>query len=38
MLGNFWSCLKGVKDLFEAQEGSWDFSRDAAVEKDLISL
>ena len=34
---NFLSCLKGVKDPFEAQEGRWDFSRDAAVEKGLIS-
>ena len=27
--GNFLSCLKGVKDPFEAQEGRWYFSRDA---------
>ena len=33
MLGNFLSCIKGVKDPFEAQEGRCDFSRDAAVEK-----
>ena len=37
MSGNFLSCLKGVKDPFEAQEGRWDFSRDAAAEKVLIS-
>ena len=38
MSGNLLSCLKGVNDPFEAQEGRWDFSRDAAVEKGLISL
>ena len=32
MSGNFLSCLKGVKDPFEAQEGKWDFSRDAGVK------
>ena len=37
MLGNFLSCLKGVKDPVEAQEERWDFSRDAAAEKVLIS-
>ena len=37
MSGNFLSCLKGVKDPFEAQEGRWDFSRDTAAEKDLIT-
>ena len=37
MLGNFLSCLKDVKDPFEAQEGRWDPSRDVAVEKGLIS-
>ena len=26
MSGNFLSCLKYVKDPFEAQEGKWDFS------------
>ena len=25
ILGNFLSCIKGVKDPFEAQEGRWDF-------------
>ena len=30
-------CLKGVKDLFGAQEGRWAFSRDAVVEKGLSS-
>ena len=34
---NFLSCLKGVKDLFKAQEGRWDFSRDSAEEKGFIS-
>ena len=28
---------KGVKYPFEAQEERWDFSRDAAVEKGLMS-
>ena len=37
MSGNFFNCLKGVKDPFKAQEGRWDFSRDAAGEKGLIS-
>ena len=27
------SSLKGVKDPFEAQEGRWDFSRDATVKR-----
>ena len=36
MSGNFLSCLKGVKYPFEAQEGRWDFSQDAAAEKGLI--
>ena len=36
MLGNFLSFIKGVKDPFEAQEGRWDFPRDAAGEKVLI--
>ena len=31
ILGNFLSCLKGVKDPFLAQERRWDFSRDAVV-------
>ena len=31
--GNFLSSLKGVKDPFEAQEGRWDFSRDATVKR-----
>ena len=35
MSGNFLSCLKGDKDPFRAQEGRWDFSLDAAVEKGL---
>ena len=35
--GNFLSCIKGIKDPFEAQEGRCDFSQDAAVEKGLIS-
>ena len=37
MWGNFRSCLKCVKDPFEAQEGRWDFSRDDEREKSLIS-
>ena len=37
MWGNFLSGINGVKDYFEGQEGKWDFSRDAAVEKGLIS-
>ena len=37
MSGNFLSCIKGVKDPFEAQKGRWDFSRDATAEKGLIS-
>ena len=37
MSGNFLSCLKGVKYPFEAQEGMWDFSRDSAAERGLIS-
>ena len=37
MSGNLLSCLKGIKDPFEAQEGRWDFSRDAAGETGLIS-
>ena len=32
MSGNCLSFLKGVKDPFEAQEGRWDFSRDATAE------
>ena len=37
MSGNFLSCIKGVKDPFEAQEGRWDFSGDYAAENSLIS-
>ena len=33
---NFLSCIKGVKYRFEFQEGTWDFSRDAAVGNGLI--
>ena len=33
---NLLSYIKGVKDPLEAQEGRWDFSRDAAAEKGLI--
>ena len=32
MSGNSLSCIEGVKDPFEAQEGRWDFSRDATAE------
>jgi len=35
--GKFLSCLNGVKYPFEAQEGRWDFSQDAAAERGLIS-
>ena len=38
MSGNFFSCLKGVKDAFETQEGMRDFSRDLPAEKGHISL
>ena len=31
--GNFLSCITGVKYPFEAQEGRWDFSQDAAAER-----
>ena len=37
MSGNFLSCLKGVKYPFKAQEETWDFSRDTAVERVFIS-
>ena len=37
MLGNFLSCIKGVKYPFAFQEGTWYFSRDTALEKGLIS-
>ena len=37
MSGNFLSYIKGFKDPFETEEGSWDFSLDTAVEKGLIS-
>ena len=36
MSGIFLSCIKGVKYRFEFQEGTWDFSRDAAVGNGLI--
>ena len=36
-VGNFLSCLKGVKEPFVAQEVRWDFSREAAGEKGLSS-
>ena len=32
MPGNFLSCLKGVKDPFEAKERRCDLSRDATAE------
>ena len=31
MSGNILSCIQGVKDPFEAQEGRWIFSWDAAA-------
>ena len=37
MSGNFLSCIKGVEYLIDFQERTWDFSRDAAVGKGLIS-
>ena len=36
MSGNFWSFMKGVEYRFEFQDGTWDFSQDAAVGKGLI--
>ena len=37
MSGNFLSGINGVKDPFEAQEGKWDFAREASAENGLIS-
>ena len=37
MSWNFLSCIKVLRDPLEAQEGRWDFSRDAAAENSLIS-
>ena len=37
MSGNFLDCIKGVKYRFEFQEGTWDYSKDAAVGRALIS-
>ena len=37
MSGIFLNCSKGVKDLFEVQEGRCDFPRYASAEKGLIS-
>ena len=37
MSGNVFSCIKDVKYRFEFQEGTWHFSREAAVGKCLIS-
>ena len=36
-VGDFFSCIRGVKDPLEAQERRWDSSPDAASEKRLIS-
>ena len=36
MSGNFLCCVKHVKYRFEFQEGTWDFSQDAAVGNGLI--
>ena len=36
-VGDFLSCLKGVKDPFGAQKGRWGFSRDTSVDKGLSS-
>ena len=38
MSGNFLSCIKGVKDPFEAQEERWDFSQDAKWERPHLTL
>ena len=35
-VGELLELPKGYQVPFEAQEGRWDFSRDAAVEKGLI--
>ena len=35
--GTFQSCIKDVKNPFTFQVGMWDFSRDPALEKGLIS-
>ena len=37
MSGNFFSCSKIGKDPFKIQKRSYDFPRDAAVEKGLLS-
>ena len=37
VLENFLNCLKSEKEHFEAQDGRWDFSQDAAAKKGLIS-
>ena len=37
VLGNFLSCIKGIKDPFKDQEGRWDFSQDTTAEEGLIS-
>ena len=37
MSWKFLSCLKGVKDPFEVQEGRCNFPRDVTVEKGFIS-
>ena len=37
ILGNFLSCINGVKYPFVFQQGMWVFSRDTALEKGLIS-
>ena len=34
-VGNVLGCVKDVKDPFEAQEGRWDFPRDATAKKGL---
>ena len=36
-VGNFLSCLNGVKKTFGAQVGRWDFSQEASVENSLNS-
>ena len=36
MSGNYLSSIKGVKYRFKIQEGTWNFSPDAAAGKGLI--
>ena len=38
MSGNFLICLKGVKDPFEAQEGTWDFFETSSGKGPQLAL